>query len=268
MSAVKRHIFCFMLLAPCLPAASASTIESSKFGEPYSKHQPVTQQLSQVIFYRPLAEVTANGGATVYIDGKMHTSLLPGGYTSFCVPPGIHSLGVRLSRFLPAAGEERALFLTTMKPGRTYFLRVDEQALLEQPPEPVRVLPGEKEMQHTRRQAHLLSRATSVIPCAFDYARAQPMIDYLLPNTSLFIDNTTLSQQGREAISDLAVQIRRNHNWINQLRVVFGAELANGRPQREAQIRQALIDAAIAPNTIVFDQAMHPQQNMLILQVN
>ncbi|MBA0038760.1 DUF2846 domain-containing protein [Pantoea sp. BIGb0393] len=270
MPAAKRLVIGSLLFAAVVPSVIASTVSTNPFGEAYRKHQPVTQALSQVVFYRQNALVTASGGANIYINGKMHTSLLPGGYTSFCVQPGTHHLGVRLGRFLPATGEDKSQFVTTMKPGRTYFLRVDEHTLMHEPPKSVKSALGEDELKQTRRQAHLLSRATSALPCAFDYALTQPRVDYLLPSQSLFLSDTTLSQQGREAIADLVVQIRQDHAWINQLQVnmVDPGSTRPAQQQREAQFRQALIDAAISPDSITFVRNALPQQNVFVLQVN
>ncbi|WP_343553468.1 DUF2846 domain-containing protein [Pantoea sp.] len=248
-----------------LPAAA----HSQSFGEPYRAQQKVTAELSQIIFYRQNAAVTAYGGASVYLDGKMHTSLLPGGYTAFCVQPGAHTLGVRLSSSLIAAGQQNAPFHTNTKAGKTYFFRIDEQALMNQPAEARSAAAGDELLQ-TRRQSHLLSRATSIVPCAYDYTRTQPRIDYLLPSDSLFLPDNRLSQRGREAIGDLAVQIRRNHSWINQVRIIDTAinHAANDRQMRETQLRQALIEAALPANSIKFVRDTQPQQSLIILQVD
>ncbi|WP_455853526.1 DUF2846 domain-containing protein [Pantoea endophytica] len=272
MSAVTRYVIVSLVFAGLLSPAFALAPLLGPFGETYRKHQPVTNALSQIVFYRQHTTVTASGGATVYIDGKMHTSLLPGGYTAFCVEPGAHTLGVRLNTFLPTVNEDRVLFQTATKGGRTYFLRIDEQALLGQAPDAVSVAIGENELKDMRKQSHLRSRATTVVPCAFDFARAQPMIDYLLPSELLFISDMRLSQPGREAILDLAVQIRRDHVWINHVRVIMGQPAPaideSRLLLRQAQIRQALIEADLPANTIQFERSAEPQQGVIILRIN
>jgi hypothetical protein len=83
----------------------------------------------------------------------------------------------------------------------------------------------------------------------------------------LFYTSAELSQQGREAIADLAIQIRQNFLRPTQIRLVTGQGGADD--MRLASIRRALIEADIPAHLITFDRSTDAQPaSQISVQVN
>src|SRR5476649_859850 len=63
------------------------------FGDPYTAVSPVSTEQAQVVYYRAKALNSEDGAAHVYVDREFQSALLPGGFTTFCVAPGSHTVG-------------------------------------------------------------------------------------------------------------------------------------------------------------------------------
>lgn len=53
---------------------------------------PVSPGQSRIVFYRP-TQTSAKGAASVYINGRYHASLVPGGFSPVCIHSGPARLG-------------------------------------------------------------------------------------------------------------------------------------------------------------------------------
>ncbi|MGK3138371.1 hypothetical protein ACCX84_21585 [Pantoea trifolii] len=212
---MKRLFLLSLLLAPGVQASPAL------FAEEYQPAPPVVQEMSHVIYYRPASAESAakQVGVNVYVDGEFHSSLLPGGYTRFCLPAGQHSLGARTASGSHYPGKATERYSAELKPGYSYFLRASnsDDAL----PRTVRSGEAEQQLQGLKRQIHLLNRASSVVPCVYDTDKVQPVQRYVIERDELFApDSGELSEAGRQAIAELAIMLRQNLSRINQVQII------------------------------------------------
>ncbi|NWA63439.1 hypothetical protein HX773_21270 [Pantoea sp. B9002] len=247
------------LAALSLAAAAEAAIHTPSrplFAEKFDITLPVVNQLAQVIYYRERSEFQQLTGANVYVDGEFHTTLLPGGYTAFCLRPGRHQLGAYFTQGAHYPGKNTHLYQADLQGGSTYFLRVNELGVTE--PQSVDRIQAEASLQSIHRQAHMLNRATQIQACAYDRDREQATRQYTIDIAVLFSPgSSTLSEPGREALRDLALTIRQDLNRINQVDVLsqsrdqHGNVLADSlRQQRAEIIRNQLIYNAV-PSELV-----------------
>ncbi|MGY2297158.1 OmpA family protein [Pseudomonas yamanorum] len=245
----------------CAPPSLAQTpkpgqVAGRVFYSAYLGLPPVAVDQVQVVYYRTQVEVQRKGAAHVYVDRQFHTGLLPGGFTSFCMAPGSHTLGAYLNDAPTYLGKNTDLYQTNLEGGHTYYLKVREDGNTF--PEPVKREVAERELGLTRLQVHVLSRAASVEACRYyehlkDDARFK---HYSLPGDVLFpsgkSDRADLSSAGREAIGQLLSQLRTDDAQIKHIQVTghtdaLGSdsdnELLGGR--RANTVMQMLMDGGI-----------------------
>ncbi|MFC5610321.1 DUF2846 domain-containing protein [Variovorax soli] len=148
--------------APLATAPSAtSPVHRQAFGEVYTPVGAASTKQAQVVVYRALSQAPVKADAKIYVDGKLHTALLPNGYSTFCVPAGEHSIavlanGANKSQLVPSA--------LSLEGGKTYFLKVREDAASSLMTVPQQE--AQQQLQSSRAQLHVHSRASAVQPCA------------------------------------------------------------------------------------------------------
>lgn len=252
----KPWIISSILIANLLTTLSASAMlqAHNTFGEKYKPLPPVVKELTQVVYYRASNGVMAAGPANVYIDGRYHTSLLPGGFTSFCMRAGTHTLGAFVNDPL-YRGKSEGLYQAELNGGRTYFLRVDEQQQIDDSPKAVNRLQGEKEMISNRRQVHVHSRATTLVPCVLDHSVAQSESQYLFSSRDLFkqeIGRTFLSTEGLSLLNETVITLRQQHPILHLvvIRLITGEEPLPVLRDKAKALRTALTIAAV-PNELI-----------------
>lgn len=227
------------------------------FGEKYKPVAPVVEQLTQVVYYRAKSGHVSKNPANLYIDGRYHTSLLAGGFTSFCLKPGRHTLGAFVND--PGyRGKSEKPFAAELQPGQTYFMRVDEQQLIGEPPVAVHRKQGESEMQQAKRQVHAYSRALTIVPCVFDHAAAQPQSHYLFSSRTLFTQQSgiqAVSDYGIEALNDMVVTLRQQNPLLRS--VVIGIKQrgeTRGEMTSKAQAIKTALSLAAIPSALISSQ--------------
>lgn len=243
-------------------AATASDKSPGAFGESYQKAIPVVSGVSQVVYYRADSGLSAPGAANIYLDGHYHTSLLPGGFTSFCVRPGQHVLGGYVQDAPAYSAKRGERFSAELKGGHTYFLRINEQQKTSEAPQAVSAREAAEETAALRRQAHIFPRtAEVVVPCVYDRNQVQPVSHYLFKSSDLFTPESTtsqLSQQGREALNNFVVSLRVQYLQPNNITIrswqPAGSDAARVGEQAAA-IRRELILSAIPKDKIAIDMA-------------
>lgn len=158
----NRQVFVLfgVLQLNLLPAMALAGMETA-FGRSYQPVAAVAADQAQVVYYRTDSAGQGNGAAHLYVDRALHTALLPGGYSAFCLPAGQHALGAYLNDAPRYTGKYSEVFQANLQGGKTYFLRVSEQNV----PQPVARSVAEQELAATREQVHLLSRASVVEAC-------------------------------------------------------------------------------------------------------
>ncbi|VTT29152.1 Protein of uncharacterised function (DUF2846) [Klebsiella pneumoniae] len=246
----------------CQVMATTANNATALFGESYEKAIPVVAGVSQVVYYRADSSQPAPGGANIYLDGHYHTSLMPGGFTSFCVRPGQHTLGGYLQDAPDYRGKTGERFSAKLKGGHTYFLRIDEQQKISEPPMAVTAGEAEREASALRRQAHVLPRTAGVVvPCVYDRNQVQPVSHYLFKSSDLFEDDQLaphISDRGRDALNNFVVSLRvqylQPHNVTIRIWRPAGDDLAQSG-ERAAAIRRELMLSAIPKDVIAIDMA-------------
>ncbi|WP_343553470.1 hypothetical protein [Pantoea sp.] len=116
----------------------------------------------RVVYYRKEDRV-ADGVANLYINGEFHSALLPNSYNVFCLEPGRHFIGAWFNESPHYLGKEAPTQEYHLRAGETVFLRVDAQfngRSIVKNDQQLRV-----ESAGLEKSIHMLSRATSVIPC-------------------------------------------------------------------------------------------------------
>lgn len=252
------------LLAACPVLAQepkAGQVSGRVFYAAYVGLPPVAVDQAQVVYYRSQDGVQRNGAAHVYIDREFHTGLLPGGFTSFCLAPGSHTLGAYLDNAPSYKGKSSDLYLANLEGGKTYYLKVREDGNTF--PVPIKREEAERELQATRSQMHALSRATSVEVCRYyEYLKDDARFKhYTLASDVLFAhgrsDLRDISAAGRNAISQLLDELQRDEAQIKHVQVtghtdpvgtVFDNQLLGER--RANTVRQLLIDGGIAESIL------------------
>lgn len=145
--------------------------DTRAFGERWQAKAEVVNDQAQVVYYRTQASESQQA-ALMTVDGKLQAALLPGMYTRICVQPGSYTLG----GWMDSQGAQAAThhsFQTTLKPGKTYFVRVNAQG--DGKPQPVRRIEAERELADLHLQEHVLSRASAVTECRY---LSQPLADH------------------------------------------------------------------------------------------
>jgi OmpA-OmpF porin, OOP family len=234
-----------LLMAPT--ANAQDTITSSRIDALADKYDlpnlPVSSGQSRIIFYRPL-QTTIKGAASVYINGRYHASLVPGGYSPICIPTGPAELGVRFMDVNSRPNKDGYDSITELKTQSTqnHYIRVNNQGARAIALTPVSAAEAAQELAATRLQVHTISRVADATECvetlatqATPPARAQQM---QLSGDTLFAFNRSdaggLTQQGLRAIAQLLMQIQNEFSHVDRIHVIghtdpIGDERANER---------------------------------------
>lgn len=242
-------------------AAPAGTVPGKVFDATYAPVPPIGEDQAQVVYYRVQQGVQRQGAAHLYVDREFHTGLLPGGYATFCLAPGSHTLGAYLDDTPDYKGKRSDLYLATLQGGQTYYLRVREDGNTF--PQPVKREEAERELVATRAQAHALSRAASIEACRYyeylvDSSRFK---SYELSSDVLFAfgksDRQDISRAGRQALSGLIDELHRDDAQIKHIQVVghtdpIGDEAKNQQlgQARANTLRDLLIAEGIGESII------------------
>lgn len=156
------------LLASPVLAVPAGILSGKVFDATYVPVPPIGEDQAQVVYYRIQEGVQRQGSAHVYVDREFHTGLLPGGYSTFCMAPGSHTLGAYLDDTPDYKGKRSDLYQASLQGGKTYYLRVREDGNTF--PQPIKREEAERDLVTSRMQAHALSRAASIEACRhYDY---------------------------------------------------------------------------------------------------
>ncbi|WP_438866560.1 OmpA family protein [Pseudomonas sp. L1(2025)] len=242
------------------PLAMAEEASPKAFGNQYSPVAPVSGGQAQVVYYRLPAANAQASGAHVYVDREFQASLLPGGYTAFCVTPGQHTLGAYLNDAPKYAGKNTDVYSAQLNGGMTYFLKVGEGG--NAAPQAVSRSQAESELAATRQQVHALSRASHVVACDYQpMPAAATFKDYSLSGDVLFAFGKSgyadISTPGRKAISELIDQLRTEHANLEQIAVIghtdpIGKADANHALglKRAQTVRRLLLDGGLSASTI------------------
>ena len=227
-----------------LPAFAQSNIEA--LTDAYDlQNKVVASGQSRIIFYRPL-QAPLPGAATIYVNGRYHTSLVAGGFSTVCLPPGKVELGVHqidLQRRRNKDGFDSITQLN-LPNAQNVFVRVQDQSLQKLVLMPVRAAEAAQEVAQTRLQAHTISRVTDAVDCANADAPAVAELprQMQLSGDTLFAfgrsDAAGLTENGLRAIQQITRQINAEFSQIDRVHIVghtdpFGSAALNDRLSAE-----------------------------------
>lgn len=228
------------------------------FGNQYTPVAPVSAGQAQVVYYRSTTMGAQSGAAHVYVDREFHTGLLPGGYTTFCVAPGSHTLGAYLNDSPAYRGKSTDVYSAELEGGMTYFLKAGEGA--SGAPQAIKRADAEKELVGSRKQIQALSRASSVQACD-TVAETPPFKEYSLSSHVLFAFGKSgyadISAEGHQAIRDLISQLKSDQTPLQHVEVIghtdaIGSASSNQMlgMKRAKTVRRLLIDGGLPATSI------------------
>ncbi|MBD9502876.1 hypothetical protein M2D07_003635 [Pseudomonas sp. BGr12] len=147
------------------PLSLAATAAGDRdiYAETYQKVESIVKQQAQIVMFR--GKDAGKEAAHVYIDGQLHSALMPGGYTVFCIPAGEHSVESYIGDAPLYTGKRNPQSYAKLDGGQTYVL---EASLTGSTPIVHTGRDAEQSLEGVRQQIHVISRSGSVVPCLTD----------------------------------------------------------------------------------------------------
>lgn len=245
-----------ILMLAAFASLSAMTVFNAQaqnnFGQAWRSMPSAAADQVRIVYYRP-SDAIGNQPAHIYVDGEFQTALLAGGYSTFCLNPGVHSLASFTNDAPSYQGKQQQPWRDNLAAGKTYYIR----ASLDGSGRPLVTSESDAQQQlvGTRQQTHLLSRASSVVACQAGTTHSYDNYEFssdLLFNFASASSND-ISSEGRSAIQQFAAMIKRQSN--NQPHIVvtgftdpIGDENSNMRlgQLRADAIKKLLVNNGIA----------------------
>jgi len=183
---------------------------------------------SRIVVYRTANTTQLPGATGVFIQGQYHTSLVPGGYSQLCLPPGQFELGARQFRVGQNARDSYDTVTALALPAaQTQYLTVDETSgrpVLK----PVTAAQAQQELGATRLQIHTVSRVSQAQNCVATAAPVAQPEQFILSGDALFAfgrsDLNGLTASGRESLDMLTARIRKDYARIDSVHVIGHAD--------------------------------------------
>lgn len=187
---------------------------------------------TRIVVYRTFNTQELPGATGVFIQGRYHTSLVPGGYSELCLPPGQFEIGARQFRVGQNARDSYdTVTAIELPPAQTQYLSVVESS--GRPVmQPVSAAQALQELGTTRLQMHTISRVTQAQNCV---AVAAPVVapviqpeQFILSADTLFAfgrsDLNGLTAAGRESLDILTSRIRQKYVNVDRVHVIGHAD--------------------------------------------
>ncbi|VWD54788.1 OmpA/MotB domain-containing protein [Burkholderia lata] len=253
-----------------MPFNGAGTRAGQVFGSTYAPVGTVASNQTQIVYYRPGTPTRGAQPAHVYVDDQFQTALLPGGYTTFCVVAGEHTIGAYQNDAPLYKGKSVNRFSANLQGGKTYFLKVQEGG--NGAPQALPREQAERELVGLRDQVHALPRASSVQACQTTplpvaQPAAQPQYkDYTLSGDLLFAFGKSgygdITGRGREAVGRLVEQMRAENTTLSQITVIGHADQIGSDTaaeelgmRRAATVRRMLVERGLPASKISTESA-------------
>jgi len=204
-----------ILMLAALTSLSAMTVfnvqAKNNFGQAWRSMPSAAADQVRIVYYRS-SDAVGNTPAHIYVDGEFQASLLAGGYSTFCLNPGVHSLGSFTNDAPSYQGKQQQPWRDNLAAGKTYYIR----ASLDGSGRPLVTSASDAQQQlvGTRQQTHLLSRASSVVTCR--EGTTQFYDNYAFSSDLLFkfasANSDDISDEGRKAIQQFTAMLQRQSN--------------------------------------------------------
>lgn len=183
---------------------------------------------SRIVVYRTTSTQQLPGATGVFIQGQYHTSLVPGGYSQLCLPPGQFEVGARQFRVGQNARDSYDTVTAIALPAaQTQYLTVVESA--GRPVmKPVTAAQAQQELAATRLQIHTVSRVVQAQNCVEAAAPVVQPEQFILSSDTLFAfgrsDLNGLTASGRESLDMLTARIRKDYVRVDSVHVIGHAD--------------------------------------------
>ena len=260
----RFHRVAAIALLLCLPLwALAQNYQTSPdspihtFGETFAKVGQVVDQQTRMVFYRTRQSSSVPGAASVYVNGAYHTSLVPGGFSALCMPPGNIELGLKSVEVGRTVKDKLDTITVIRNAGaQTQYFRVQEVATGRQVLQPMQTAEALKEIEGTREQTHTLSRVPQATECTINTAPAAPQTITLAAD-ALFAfgrsDLAAMSATGRASLDALMARLRSEYVQLDHIHIIghadpLGQRLPNERLsiERAKTVRNYLLDSGLS----------------------
>lgn len=207
-------------------------------GQVFTSPYPIGADQSRIMLYRAAASPGLGGATSVFVDGRYHTSLVPGAWSALCYRIGAAEIGAR-QMLVGAAPKDRLDTITALQlqGGQTHYLRVQEEQgrpVLQ----PVSAAQAHQEMSLFKEQVHTVSRVAqacreSVAPVApvATIATVQPGVAahrITLPADTLFAFNRSdaagMTSSGMAAIDNMLAMLKADFSQVDGMHVIGHAD--------------------------------------------
>lgn len=216
-------------------------------GQAFTSPYPIGADQSRIMLYRT-TQGRLSGATSVFVDGRYHTSLVPGAWSALCYRSGAAELGARQMQ-VGSRPKDLADSITAvqLQGGQTHYLRVQEEQgrpVLQ----PVPAAQAHQEMSQFKEQVHTVSRVAQacregVAPGAV----AQPgnaLQRITLPADTLFAFNRSdaagMTGAGLAAMDNLLAMLHADFARVEALHVVGHADpLGNAQDNERLALQRA-----------------------------
>ncbi|MDR0806172.1 MAG: OmpA family protein [Enterobacteriaceae bacterium] len=236
-------------VAPAELIAITPPVVMNHTGDQYVPVTRVSENLSQVVFYRP-----SNAGAgvsNVYVDRELQSALKSGEFTVFCVAPGDHNIEAYMDDQPSYSGSESPTSIARVEGGKTYFIETNHTQGVGTP---ITVNGNQVEEQlFAYKATNILNRASAVRECETDTNAAA------LGNILFRFDGKTRAdiEAGGVGIAKSIAQQLRAHPEITHVNVVGHADPVGDTTynqrlsvQRAETVKRILISNGVMPEAI------------------
>jgi len=216
------------------------------FGQKYAQAAQVVDQQSRMVFYRTRQSSSVPGAASIYVNGTYHASIIPGGYSELCLPPGSVELGLKSVEVGRTVKDNLDTITVIRGAGaQTQFLRVQEAGRGRQVLQPVQTAEALREIEGAREQTHTISRVVGAVECSINRNPAPVAPQTItLAADALFAfgrsDLAAMSSTGRASLDALVTRLRSEYIQLDRMSIIGHADpLGQSGPNERLSIERA-----------------------------
>ena len=215
------------------------------FGQKFAQAAQVVDSQSRMVFYRTRQSSSVPGAASVYVNGAYHASIIPGGYSQLCMPPGSVELGLKSVEVGTNVKDNLDTITVIRNAGaQTQFFRVQEAGRARQVLQPVQAAEALREIEGAREQTHTISRVVGAVECSINRNPAPAPQTITLAADALFAfgrsDLAAMSPTGRASLDALVARLRSEYIQLDRMNIIGHADpLGSPGPNERLSIDRA-----------------------------
>jgi outer membrane protein OmpA-like peptidoglycan-associated protein len=196
--------------------SEASTSVTEPLGLSYQEPKSIKAKNARITLYRPRQGVVS-GVASLEVNGRYHSALQLAAYTELCVSPGRFVVAARMAQVgLDPKGFRDATATMEIQESQNVYLRLLEQGDGRATITPVQPQVALAELQDTRRQIHVVSRALGTFECIEAPEEIIAKETLVLPADGVFgfgrSDIKGVSDEGRKSIDRVVEHIQKKYS--------------------------------------------------------